>query len=55
MFADDFQTVRVFAARDNSAIVHWSEFDGGGHYAALESPEVLVGDISTFFGALVRG
>lgn len=54
VFADDFQTIRVFAERDNSNIVHWSRFDQGGHFAALEVPSVLVGDIRAFF-APVRG
>ena len=49
VFADDFQTIRVFAERDNSHIVHWSRFERGGHYAALEVPDVLVGDIRAFF------
>lgn len=30
-------------------IVHWSEFDRGGHFAALEAPDLLVGDIRAFF------
>ena len=33
-------------------IVHWSEFDRGGHFAALEAPDLLVGNIRTFFGKL---
>ena len=49
VFADDFQTIRVFAERDNTNIVHWSRFEKGGHFAALEVPEVVVGDIRTFF------
>ena len=49
VFADDFQTIRVFAERDNSNIVHWSRFDEGGHFAALERPAVLAGDIRAFF------
>jgi len=49
VFADDFQTIRVFAERDNSSIVHWSRFDEGGHFAALERPEAVVGDIREFF------
>jgi pimeloyl-ACP methyl ester carboxylesterase len=52
VFADDFQTIKVFAERDNSNIVHWSRFEKGGHFAALEVPEVLVDDIRTFFAAL---
>jgi pimeloyl-ACP methyl ester carboxylesterase len=49
VFADDFQTIRVFADRDNSNIVHWSRFEEGGHFAALERPDLLVGDIRAFF------
>lgn len=51
VFADDFQTIRVFAERDNSRIVHWSRFPEGGHFAALEFPEVLADDIRAFFTA----
>ncbi|OHV34152.1 MULTISPECIES: epoxide hydrolase family protein [Pseudofrankia] len=49
VFADDFKTIRTFAERDNSAIAHWSEFPDGGHFAAMERPDVLVGDLRTFF------
>ena len=51
VFADDFQTIRAFAERDNTNIVHWSRFDTGGHYAAMEQPAALVGDLRTFFSA----
>ena len=27
------------------------KFDRGGHYAALEAPELLVGDLRTFFAS----
>ena len=49
VFKDDFQTIRPLAERDNAQIVHWSEFDRGGHYAALEVPELVVSDLRTFF------
>jgi len=49
VFADDFKTIRAFAERDNSDIAHWSEFPDGGHFAAMERPDVLVGDLRTFF------
>lgn len=49
VFADDFQTIRVFAERDNSNIVHWSRFDEGGHFAALEVPAVVAADLRAFF------
>ncbi|PSL53934.1 pimeloyl-ACP methyl ester carboxylesterase [Saccharothrix carnea] len=30
-------------------VEHWSEFDRGGHFAAMEVPELLAGDIKAFF------
>jgi epoxide hydrolase len=30
-------------------IEHWSEFDRGGHFPAMEVPELLVGDVRRFF------
>jgi pimeloyl-ACP methyl ester carboxylesterase len=49
VFARDIaQPVRRTAERDNQ-IVHWSEFDHGGHFAAMEQPELLVGEIRAFF------
>lgn len=47
---DILQPVRSFAERVYD-IRHWSEFDRGGHFAALEVPELLTGDIRAFFRA----
>ena len=33
-------------------IVHWTVMPRGGHFAALEEPELLVDDVRTFFRAL---
>jgi hypothetical protein len=33
-------------------IEHWSEFDRGGHFPAMEAPDLLAGDIRTFFRKL---
>jgi microsomal epoxide hydrolase len=30
-------------------ITHWQRYNSGGHFAAMEEPEVLVNDIRTFF------
>jgi epoxide hydrolase len=49
VFADDFQTIRPLAERDNTRIEHWADYPAGGHFAALEVPEVLVSDLRTFF------
>jgi pimeloyl-ACP methyl ester carboxylesterase len=46
-------TIRPLAERDHH-VVHWSEFSRGGHFAALEAPDLLVDDIRTFFRGLRR-
>jgi pimeloyl-ACP methyl ester carboxylesterase len=33
-------------------IEHWSEFERGGHFPAMEQPDLLVGDIRAFFRGL---
>ena len=43
VFAEDIP-IRRFAEQANN-IVHWSEFECGGHFAAMEAPELLVGGI----------
>ena len=44
-----FETLcRFFRARSN--VVFESEHDSGGHFAAYEKPEVLVGDLRKMFG-----
>jgi epoxide hydrolase len=48
VFPYDFRSVRVFAERSNN-IVHWSQFDRGGHFAASDAPDLLVEDLRTFF------
>jgi epoxide hydrolase len=44
--ADDL--LRYVLNRDGH-IVHWSEFEAGGHFPAMEAPDPLVGDIRKFF------
>jgi epoxide hydrolase len=51
-FANDFRPIRRFAERDHENIVSWSEFDRGGHWAAHDAPDLLVGDIRQFFRGL---
>ncbi|MFC5835372.1 epoxide hydrolase family protein [Nonomuraea insulae] len=43
--------VRTIAEREHN-VVHWSEFDRGGHFAAMEAPDLLVNDIQAFFRPL---
>lgn len=48
VFPGNFRSIRRFAERANN-IVHWSQFDRGGHFAAMDAPDLLVGDLRTFF------
>ena len=48
---DNFIPLRHIAERSNN-IVRWTSFDGGGHFAAMEQPDLLVGDIRAFFRQL---
>jgi microsomal epoxide hydrolase len=43
-----FRPIRRLAER-SQPIVHWSEFERGGHFAAMEEPDLLVGDVRAFF------
>jgi pimeloyl-ACP methyl ester carboxylesterase len=50
VFAEDI-AIRRYAEQANN-IVHWSNFEAGGHFAALETPALLVQDIRDFFASL---
>jgi epoxide hydrolase len=50
VFAEDV-AIRRYAEGANN-IVHWSDFETGGHFAALETPGLLVQDIRAFFASL---
>jgi pimeloyl-ACP methyl ester carboxylesterase len=52
VFPWDFRSVRSFAERANN-IVHWTQMERGGHFAASDSPDLLVADIRKFFGAWI--
>jgi microsomal epoxide hydrolase len=46
---DCFVSIRRFAERDSAKIVHWSEFDRGGHFAAMVAPDLLTAEVREFF------
>jgi len=48
---DNFIPLRHIAERTNH-IVQWTEYERGGHFAAMEQPELLVGDIRALFRKL---
>ena len=49
-FAEDI-AIRRYAEQANN-IVHWSDFEAGGHFAALETPSLLIQDVRDFFTSL---
>jgi len=50
VFAQDV-SIRRYADEANT-IVHWTELDRGGHFAALEAPDLLVEDVRAFFAKI---
>lgn len=51
-FSDDFKAIRRFAERDHHNIMSWNVYDQPGHFAARQSPDLLIDDIRQFFRAL---
>lgn len=49
VFGHDFKSMKRFAERDNTDIVHWSEFERGTHFAAMDAPDLLAPDLQLFF------
>jgi pimeloyl-ACP methyl ester carboxylesterase len=47
VFAEDY-AIRRYGEQSNN-IVHWTELDRGGHFAAMEAPDLLVSDVRRFF------
>jgi pimeloyl-ACP methyl ester carboxylesterase len=48
---DNFVPLRHIADRTNN-IVRWTQYHRGGHFAAMEQPDLLVGDVRAFFRTL---
>ncbi|MEW2378569.1 epoxide hydrolase family protein [Micromonospora sp. NPDC047812] len=51
---DAVRPVRRFAEQILPTLGQWTEYDRGGHFAALEQPELLVDDIRRFARSLAR-
>ena len=49
-FAEDI-AIRRYAEQGNN-IVRWRDIEAGGHFAALETPGLLLADVRGFFAAL---
>lgn len=52
VFPDDFRSVRAFCETNNN-IVHWTQMPRGGHFAAVDAPDLLGADIRKFFTSLL--
>jgi pimeloyl-ACP methyl ester carboxylesterase len=50
VFAEDLGIRSVGEKWHN--VTHWSDFDTGGHFAAMETPQLLVSDIRAFFATV---
>ena len=48
---ENFIALRHLAEQTDN-IVQWTEYDRGGHFAAMEVPDLLIADIQTFFRKL---
>jgi epoxide hydrolase len=46
---DCFTPVRRLADRDFSTIVHWREYPRGGHFPAMEVPDLFLAEVRAFF------
>ncbi|WEO99249.1 epoxide hydrolase family protein [Streptomyces sp. FXJ1.172] len=52
VFPAELQLPLRHKAERTENIVRWTEFDRGGHFAAIEEPDLLVGDVRAFFRQL---
>lgn len=50
VFAEDV-AIRRYGEQGHN-IVHWSDFERGGHCAAMEAPDLFVGDVREFFSKI---
>lgn len=50
VFAEDV-AIRRYGEQGHN-IVHWSDFERGGHFAAMEAPDLFVGDVREFFSKI---
>ncbi|WP_283136392.1 hypothetical protein [Rhizohabitans arisaemae] len=52
---DNARPVRRIAEWNETLnLVYWSESDRGGHFAAMEEPELFTADVRAFFRGLRR-
>ena len=47
-----FSASRRWSEKTFENIVHWNELDKGGHFAAMEQPEIFVDELRTCFRAV---
>ncbi|WP_428933896.1 epoxide hydrolase family protein [Streptomyces sp. ACT015] len=55
VFPREVQTPLRHRAERTENLVRWTEFDRGGHFAAMEEPDLLIGDVRAFFRQLREG
>ncbi|MFI9243424.1 epoxide hydrolase family protein [Streptomyces sp. NPDC053086] len=55
LFPAEPQIALRHKAERTENLVRWTEFDRGGHFAAMEEPDLLVADVRAFFRQLREG
>ena len=53
VFARDEVAIRQFGEEGNT-IVRWTELESGGHFAAMEVPEIWAAEVAAYFSGLQR-
>jgi epoxide hydrolase len=46
---DIFRPAKIWAERTYSELIYWNEVERGGHFAALEQPEIFVRELRAGF------
>ena len=52
-FPKELNPPRSYLERMFSDLRRWTEMPRGGHFAAMEQPQLLAEDVRAFFGTLV--
>ncbi|GAA3290982.1 hypothetical protein GCM10020295_06640 [Streptomyces cinereospinus] len=55
LFPAELQLPLRHRAERTENVVRWTEFGRGGHFAAMEEPDLLVEDVRAFFRQLRAG
>ncbi len=49
MIVPAYQSSKAAVAEQTDNIVHWTQLDRGGHFASLEAPDLVLGELRAMF------